>query len=275
MTHELNGTTTVRELVGRFPQTRLVFEEYGIDCCCGGGKSLAEVAQDSRAGLPDLLRRLEVACAASSTATATAERDWYAAPLQALIDHILQVHHAYMKEALPRIRGLLRKVLDAHGAHHGDILRRTSDLFSALDRELSDHLLKEEQILFPHIAAAEARGGGGSEIPASCFGSVGNPIRQMEHEHESAGEVLAQIRETTGDYTPPEDACPTFQALYEELEQMEEDLHQHIHLENNILFPRAIAAESSSPADCTRRSGSPADADGLARADAMLRQDEA
>ena len=160
-----------------------------------------------------------------------------------------------MKEALPRLGGLVRKVLHAHEAHHGAMLREVHDLYNALDAELTGHLRKEEAILFPYIVAAEAHRQGGPEKPPACFGSVGNPIRQMECEHESAGEVLAQIRKVTGGYALPDDACPTFRALYEELEQMEEDLHQHIHLENNILFPRAIAAESAGPSDVVSCSG--------------------
>jgi regulator of cell morphogenesis and NO signaling len=245
MSIQIDGNTTVRDLVGRFPQTRKVFEQYGIDYCCGGGKCLAEAAHESQAALPDLARDIETALAATSAKTATAEKDWYAAPLHELIDHILQVHHAYMHEALPRLGGLVGKVLHAHGAHHGDMLRQVQVLYGSLDTELTNHLRKEEEVLFPYIVAAEAHRQGGPEGPAACFGSVGDPIRQMEREHESAGEVLAQIRKATGGYALPDDACPTFRALYEELEQMEKDLHQHIHLENNILFPKANAAEAS------------------------------
>ena len=124
---------------------------------------------------------------------------------------------------------------------------RCHDLYNALDTELTNHLRKEEEVLFPYIVAAEAHRQGGPKEPSACFGSVGNPIRQMEAEHESAGEVLVQIRKVTSGYSLPDDACSDFPALYEELERMEEDLHQHIHLENNILFPRAIAAESLPP----------------------------
>lgn len=243
MSVQIDGNTTVRELVGQYPQTRKVFEEYGIDYCCGGGKGLAEAAQESQAALPDLVRDIETALVETSTKAETAEKDWYAATLHELIDHILQVHHAYMHEALPRLKELVRKVLYAHGAHHGDMLRQVRDLYNALDTELTNHLRKEEEILFPYIVAGEAHRQGGPDGPAACFGSVGNPIRQMETEHESAGAVLVQIRKVTGDYALPDDACPTFRALYEELARMERDLHQHIHLENNILFPRAIATE--------------------------------
>ncbi|MHB8973118.1 MAG: iron-sulfur cluster repair di-iron protein [Pirellulaceae bacterium] len=255
MSTHLNSATTIRTLVGQYPQTRQVFEDFGIDYCCGGGKCLAEAAQASHLDLPALLVAIEKALEPPADAAGIAEKDWYTAPLHELVDHILQVHHAYMKEALPKVSELARKVLHAHGAHHGDMLRRVSELYAALHDELSNHLLKEETILFPCIVAAELHRPGDPERPAACFGSVGNPIRQMEHEHESAGQTLVQIRQATNDYSLPEDACPTFRALYEELERMEGDLHQHIHLENNILFPRAIAAESPRPTEVVNRSG--------------------
>ena len=207
MSVQIDGNTTVRELVGRFPQTRKVFEQYGIDYCCGGGKCLAEAARENQAALPNLVRDIETALVETSTRTATVEKDWYAAPLHDLVDHILQVHHAYMKEALPRLRGLVGKVLHAHGAHHGDMLRQVQDLYNALDTELTNHLRKEEEVLFPSIVGAETHRQGGPEGPAACFGSVGNPIRQMEREHESAGAALAQIRKATGGYALPDDAC--------------------------------------------------------------------
>ena len=245
MSIQVNGKTTVRDLVGRYPQTRTVFERHGIDYCCGGGKCLAEAVQEGETALPDLVRDLEAVLRETSTRTASAEKDWYATPLHELIDHILQVHHAYMHKALPRVRELVQKVLHAHGARHGDTLRQVHDLYNAIDTELTSHLRKEEEVLFPYIVAAEAYRHGGPQVPAACFGTVGNPIRQMETEHESAGGVLVQIRKVTGNYALPDDACPTFRALYEELERMEDDLHQHIHLENNILFPRAIDSESA------------------------------
>jgi regulator of cell morphogenesis and NO signaling len=255
MSIQVNDKTTVRELVGQYPQTRKVFEQFGIDYCCGGGKCLLAAAQANRGDLSALLVAIEEAIAAPATAPAVAERDWCTAPLHELVDHILQVHHVYMKEALPKVNELARKVLHAHGAQHGDVLQRMYNLYQALDDELSGHLLKEEAILFPYIVAAEAHRNGASGNPAACFGSVEHPIHQMEHEHESAGQTLVEIRTVTGDYKLPEDACPTFGALYDELKRMEGDLHQHIHLENNILFPRAIAAESSRPSAVVKLSG--------------------
>ena len=237
---------TVRDLVGRYPQTRLVFEKHGIDYCCGGGKCLAEAAAEHSLNLPELVDAVEKALQAATDKAEAADKDWYAAPLGELVAHIVEVHHGYMKTALPRLRSLVPTVLKAHGAHHGDVLRQVQDLFSPLDAELSSHLMKEEQVLFPYIVAVEAHARKGAPKPQAGFGSARNPIGRMEDEHESAGQALAKLREVTHDYALPTDACPTFRAMYEELQRMEADLHQHIHLENNILFPRAIAAESAS-----------------------------
>ena len=140
---------------------------------------------------------------------------------------------------------MLQKVVRAHEALHGPMLRQLQAVFSELDAELSGHLIKEEEILFPYIVAAEAHRLGGGAKPSACFPSVGNPIRQMEAEHEIAGQALERIHKLTNSYTPPDNVCGTFRALYEELQHLERDLHQRIHLENNILFPRAIAAETA------------------------------
>lgn len=237
---QINGKTTVRELVGRYPQTRKVFEEHGLDYCCGGGQSLADAAAKQGLETSALVTALEKAIRTPLASQSQVEKDWYAAPLPELVNHIVEVHHAYMKKALPRLRLLVPKVLHAHEANHGDLLRQVDTLFTALDAELSGHLLKEEQVLFPHLVAAS---GGGTKRPVA-FGSVRNPIRQMELEHDSAGATLAKLREVTHNYALPDDACPTFKAVYDELQQMEADLHQHIHLENNILFPRAVGLEA-------------------------------
>jgi len=244
-TIHVDGKTTVRDLVGRYPQTRPVFEKHGIDYCCGGGKCLGEAADERGLKLPELVGALEEAIRTTAGKAEATDKDWYAERLGALVDHIVAAHHGYLKTALPRLRVLVPTVLNAHGAHHGDVLRQVQALFNALDAELSSHLMKEEQVLFPYIVALESHVQEGCPKPRAPFGSARNPIRQMEHEHESAGQALAQLREVTRDYSPPADACPTFAAMYEELQRMEADLHQHIHLENNILFPRAIELEGA------------------------------
>lgn len=243
MTIQIDGKMTVRDLAGRYPQTKLVFEQHGIDYCCGGGKCLADVANEHGLKLPALIDALGKTFRAEPGKAEATDKDWYAAPLGELVSHIVETHHGYMKTALPRLSSLVPKVLKAHATLHGDVLRQVQDLFKTLEVELSSHLRKEEQVLFPYIVAVEAHVREGAPKPQAPFGSVRNPIRHMEHEHESAGEFLAKLREVTNNYTLPPDACPTFTAMYEKLQRMEADLHQHIHLENNILFPRAIELE--------------------------------
>ncbi len=243
MTIHVDEKATVRDLVGRYPQTRPVFEKHGIDYCCGGGKALADAARECGQELPKLIDALKEALDRPTGEAETAERDWYAASLGELIRHIVDKHHAYMKASLPRLRSLISAVLKAHAAQHGDMLRHVQAIFNDLDEEIGGHLMKEEQVLFPFIIAAEASVQQGLPLRSAPCGSVCHPIQQMEHEHESAGRALASLREVTGDYALPPDACATFRAMYEALRQMEADLHQHIHLENNILFPRAIDME--------------------------------
>lgn len=244
MSTHIDGEMTVRELVGRYPQTRLVFEKHGIDYCCGGVTRLADVAKKHDLRLPELVDALEKALETAPDKPETVDKDWYAEPLGDLVTHIVEIHHGYTKTALPRLRSLISAVLKAHEAEHGDMLRQVQDLFNSLDEELSVHLIKEEQVLFPYIMALDAHVREGAPMPQVGFGSARNPIGQMEHEHESAGHALAKIREVTCDYALPADACPTFAAMYKELQRMEADLHQHIHLENNILFPRTIKLDS-------------------------------
>lgn len=243
MAIHVDEKATVRDLVGRYPQTRPVFEKHGIGYCCGGGKALADAARECGQELPKLIDALKEALDRPTGEAETAERDWYAASLGELIRHIVDKHHAYMKASLPRLRSLISAVLKAHAAQHGDMLRHVQAIFNDLDEEIGGHLMKEEQVLFPFIIAAEASVQQGLPLRSAPCGSVCHPIQQMEHEHESAGRALASLREVTGDYALPPDACATFRAMYEALRHMEADLHQHIHLENNILFPRAIDLE--------------------------------
>jgi regulator of cell morphogenesis and NO signaling len=208
--------------------------KHGIDFCCGGKIAVTEACV--RKGLDPALLLAEIDQAIQAPEDRT---DWLAAPLAALIDHILDTHHAYMKTQLPRVEAMLAKVVQAHSDRHGEMLRAVAAVYGLMKTELDGHLLKEEMVLFPLVRALD----GGAQAESFHCGSVQNPIRVMWMEHDSAGEALVQLRRLTGDYLPPEDACNTFRALYFELAEMERDLHRHIHLENNILFPRAIALE--------------------------------
>lgn len=241
MKNEIDKNITVGDLIVRHPQLRQSLEKLGIDYCCGGKKPLADAAEV--AGLQ--WGMVEAALTEALTAPQQADtRDWNAAPLGELADHILDRHHTFMWEQLPRIDGLLAKVEKAHGEYHGEMLAQLRRRYSTLRSELEAHLTKEEQILFPLIKQTEVYVNGGGAKPVSHCGTVENPIRQMELEHDDAGSELAAMRKLTDNYQLPPDACQTFAALYGGLAAMEADLHEHIHLENNILFPKSVVQEN-------------------------------
>lgn len=240
----IHKATTVRDLVVGHPESRKVLESLGIDYCCGGGDELAEAVAEAGLDLADVVKAVEQAVADADQPESAPERDWQEASLTDLVDHIESTHHVFMKQALPRLGDLFAKVLDAHGPKHGDMLTPLQTTSQALRSEIEMHLMKEEQILFPYVRQMDASVAATGVVPPMHCGTVQNPIRQMEVEHENAGEALARMRSVTADYALPEDACPTFSALFDGLREMEADLHEHIHLENNILFPRAEAMEA-------------------------------
>lgn len=213
-----------------------VFERVGIDYCCNGRTPLVEACAVKGLELAAILDEL-AGCRAECGA---AEDRWDGddLPLSCLADHIEATHHAYLRRELPRLDGLAEKVRAAHGARHPEVVEMAR-VFGALREELEGHLLKEERILFPYVKQLEAA----ESMPAFHCGSIENPLRVMEQEHDDAGLALSRLRELTGDYTPPADACTTYRALLHGLEELEADLHRHIHKENNILFPRAREAE--------------------------------
>jgi regulator of cell morphogenesis and NO signaling len=233
---------TVGEIAAENPASVRVFQKYGIDFCCGGKLPLAEACGARGIEIGALSAELQQAASGS----APDARDWMSATLAELIDHIVRTHHDYLKAELPRLDAMLAKVLAAHGERHGDSLVPLSHTFAALRAELESHLWKEERVLFPIVCNLEAARAAGGQAPAAHCGSVNNPIRVMEHEHDSAGRALETMRRLTGNYTLPEGACNTYRALFSGLEELEADLHRHIHLENNILFPRAAQLEHGS-----------------------------
>lgn len=240
--NEFTKDTTVAEVAVRYPEAKPVLERLGIDYCCGGAATLEVAAKAAGHSASEVRAEIEKAMQDQKARGASA-RDWSVAGAGELAQHILDTHHVYMKTNLPRLVDLFTKVISAHGERHGEMLRAAQQVFHALKAEIEMHLMKEEQILFPHILQLDAYRPGSGPPPTSHCGTVQNPIRQMVHEHENAGSALARIRELTSDYTLPGDACPSFEALYDGLRGMEADLHEHIHLENNILFPRAIEIE--------------------------------
>jgi regulator of cell morphogenesis and NO signaling len=232
---------TVAEIALERPQAAAVFEKLGIDYCCGGRKPLAAACEEAGIDVKQVDDLLEKARGADESADA---ENWSERSLASLIGHITQKHHAYCREESLRLQPLLAKVVSKHGEHHPEIAQ-IEELFTSLRNELSMHLMKEEQMLFPYIIALEESATHKSAPPRAPFGTVQNPVRMMMMEHDDAGLVIKEISSITGNFVPPQDACTSFKALYQGLEAFAADLHLHIHLENNLLFPRAIALEDS------------------------------
>ena len=234
---------TVRELIIENPNSTRVFEKLGIDYCCGGKVSLEEACRAANLNIDEVVASLERVSQPALAATQEA-KNWNAATLAELIAHIQNTHHKYTREEIARLGGLFGKVCSVHGKNHPELLE-THDLFKSLAEELGMHMMKEEMILFPYIVRMEAAVTRGESIASPPFGSVKNPVSMMEHEHDSAGNALRGMKEAGNGYSAPADACISYQTLYKALEAFEADLHQHIHLENNILFPRAVAMEKA------------------------------
>jgi regulator of cell morphogenesis and NO signaling len=232
-------TQTVRDIALEQPASIRVFERFGIDYCCGGRKSLAEACSARGLSVDEVVAALDSAADKSEPRVS----DWSQAPLRQLIEHIVVNHHAYVKRELPRLAVLAQKVVNRHGDTQPHLPAIQQSLIY-LDDELTHHLSKEENILFPYIAALETALTTGSAHPDACFGAVAYPIGMMTNEHEAAGALLAEIQSLSGNFTTPLGACPTYHAFYDGLREFQQDLHQHIHLENNILFSRAIDLES-------------------------------
>ena len=218
------------------PATIRIFQQLGIDFCCGGKRPLAEACADRGLDVEVLVATLR-----GTMADADAERDWQAAPLGDLIVHIQQRFHEPLRQELSRFSAMLAQVVSRHGEHLPGILHPLQTTFSALQDDLLQHMAKEDRVLFPAIVAAEA----GDAVAAAW---VSQPIAVMEAEHAHAGLALAQMRELTGGYVPPEWACPTFRGLYHGLAEFEREMHVHVHLENNVLFPRAASTGVAVPA---------------------------
>jgi regulator of cell morphogenesis and NO signaling len=235
----LSATQTVRQLATEIPNATRVFEKLGIDYCCGGGKSLEAACTHAKISVTDVLRTLEEG---SIPMEGAATPDFSQASLNELVSHIVSRHHGYVKQEIPRLEKLLSKVASVHGRNHTELIG-IQKVFSALGAELSSHMMKEEMVLFPYITKMELARESGKQAPHAPFGTVGNPVHMMELEHEDSGNALKELRSLTSNYTPPQDACFSYNTLFAALKDFETDLHQHIHLENNILFPRAIALE--------------------------------
>lgn len=228
-------TVTVGELVAQRPSRSRVFEQFKIDFCCGGKLPLAEACRKKGIDPQAVLAALE----AESVTEAPVAKSWTDATLGEIADHIEATHHAYLRRELPRIEYLTHRVATRHGEHTPSLVK-LHQLFLAFKADLEAHMLKEERILFPMCRELD----GAKAAPSFHCGSVRNPVAMMVTEHDHAGEDLSQMRALTNDFTPPPEACNTYRAMLSALAELEADMHVHVHTENSILFPKAVAAES-------------------------------
>lgn len=239
---QITGETTVGEIVAGDFRAAAVFDEFGIDFCCGGRRSLAEACAERDIDSQVVLEALRHALSVPGSAPRFDE--W--SP-ETLIDFIVGTHHEYVRRALPSLTAHTRKLAVVHGSRHSE-LHEVARLTQSVADEMTSHMVKEERILFPFIARLSEAARDGRAVPQAPFGSIDNPIRMMEHEHDETGAAVARIRELTADYTLPADGCTTYRVCLQELERFEQDLHAHVHLENNILFPKARKLASPVPA---------------------------
>ncbi|MFO7523815.1 MAG: iron-sulfur cluster repair di-iron protein [Ignavibacteriaceae bacterium] len=224
------------EIVNNNFRTAEVFEKYGLDFCCKGNRSVKEACKEENIEIKKILTELKEIRNSSSM---DRYNEW---KLDFLVDYIINNHHQHIHKMIPVISAHANKVSDAHGLKHPEVTE-ISKMFSIIYKDLKQHMLKEEQILFPYIKLLFTLKESGSKSEVPYFGTIKNPIHLMEIEHESAGEGFSSIRELSNNYQPPIDACTTLIVFYEELQEFESDLHKHIHLENNLLFPKSIALE--------------------------------
>ena len=235
----INSAMTVREVAIKIPESTRLFETLKIDYCCGGNRPLTDACESAGVTVDNVMAMLAELSESKKKDTI----DFQQLSLTELINHILETHHVFTKAELERLPALIEKVTNAHGANHPELFK-VSELFQQLADDLKPHMLKEERILFPYIVALEAAIAQKRLPPFAPFASVTYPIRMMATEHEKAGSILHELRAVTSDYQTPRDACFSYQTLYQALAELERDLYQHIHLENNILFPKAIELET-------------------------------
>ena len=234
---EVSAATTVGDVVTRDLRSAAVFSRYGIDFCCGGRRTIEEACRGVGRDPEVVLREL-----AGLATNGDVPEDRSAWSPTRMLDHVLEHHHPYVRRQIPMIEEYLTKLIVRHGATRPELLRAL-ELFGGLARDLEHHMEKEERILFPYICALIAARAANAPLPQTPFGTIQNPVRMMEAEHQQAGQDLWLLRALTNGFAPPSDACSTWRACYAELAAFERDLHEHVHLENNLLFPAAARLE--------------------------------
>ncbi len=233
-------TATLKEMVTQNFQTAAVFEKYSLDFCCRGGKTIDEACKEKGVDVLSVLNELsQIEQHGGSISSSFKEME---PDMQC--NYIVDTHHAYVSKMIPVLYTHTKKIAAVHGANHPEVIAIAKH-FETVAIELQQHMKKEEQMLFPFIKALHAAVKKNEPIIHAPFGTVQNPIRIMEAEHQNAGDEMFEIRSLSNNYTPPEDGCTTYRITYQELQDFERDLHQHVHLENNILFPAAIRLEQA------------------------------
>jgi len=229
---------TIAQCVANNYQTATIFKKHKIDFCCGGKISISEACQKNKVDEETLLQELNEATQQKPQEDAEETYE-----LDKLAKHIVEKHHAYVRQRIPEIEPFLDKVVRVHGEKHPE-LKKVQENFQAVKEELLSHMQKEENVLFPYIEQMMEVKKNNTQLEPPFFGTIKNPINMMEMEHESAGNAFKEIREITNDLTPPDGACNTYRVTFSLLDEFENDLHRHIHLENNVLFPKAIILEN-------------------------------
>ena len=235
----LTQEKTIGDFVAENFRTAEVFKKYHIDFCCKGGRTVEEACDNKKVSPEQIYQELEEIANRKSE-----DIDFNSWPLDLLADYVEKTHHKYVEEKSAMLIPYLNKLCKVHGERHPELFE-INELFIGSAQDLAAHMKKEELILFPFIKQMVEAKKNGEPLPAPRFGTVENPVAMMKHEHEAEGERFVKIAELTNNYEFPDDACGTYQVTYRMLEDFQNDLHKHIHLENNILFPKAIAMEKT------------------------------
>ena len=233
----LSKEQTIGEVVAQDFRTATVFEKYGLDFCCGGNQSITSACNEAGVDVESLLTALEQVGGENSN-----NIDYNSWPIDLLADYIEKTHHRYVAQQIPLLKAYLEKISNVHGNRHPELLE-IKTLFDECAVELTSHMKKEEMVLFPFVRQMVAAQQAVGANLAAPFGTVQNPIKMMMHEHDAEGERFRKIAQLSNQYALPADGCNTYKVAMETLKAFEKDLHTHIHLENNILFPKAIAME--------------------------------
>ncbi|MBL0910933.1 MAG: iron-sulfur cluster repair di-iron protein [Bacteroidia bacterium] len=247
---EITRNSIIGELVARDYRTASVFQSYGIDFCCRGDRSIEEICESRDIELTVLMEELEQVLQLQTQT----EPDFNSWPPDLLADYIEKKHHRYVEARIPEIKSYLSKIVQVHGAAHAE-LAVIEKLFARSAADLTLHMKKEELILFPYIRRMVLAEREGQRPQAPHFGSVEQPVAMMKHEHDAEGERFRAIAGLSNGYTPPADACATYRATLALLQEFEADLYRHIHLENNILFPKALKMEKEQHETAHRDTG--------------------